>query len=125
MLPRHHSILLVDDELDIVNSVKRWLQADGFRVHGFANPLQALEYFQNNYDKIDLVLADIRMRKMNGFELVKRIKAIRPQTKVIIMTALETDLPELSRILPSIKIDGFMLKPGSIEKLVSDIKKIT
>ena len=62
---------------------------------------------------------------MNGYELVKRIKAIRPQTKVIIMTALETDLPELSRILPSIKIDGFMLKPGSIEKLVSDIKKIT
>jgi DNA-binding NtrC family response regulator len=125
LLPRHHSILLVDDELDIVNSVKRWLQADGFRVHGFANPLQALEYFQNNYDKIDLVLSDIRMRKMNGYELVKRIKAIRPQTKVIIMTALETDLPELSRILPSIKIDGFMLKPGSIEKLVSDIKKIT
>jgi DNA-binding NtrC family response regulator len=125
LLPRHHSILLVDDELDIVNSVKRWLQADGFRVHGFANPLQALEYFQNNYDKIDLVLSDIRMRKMNGYELVKRIKAIRPETKVIIMTALETDLPELSRILPSIKIDGFMLKPGSIEKLVSDIKKIT
>jgi DNA-binding NtrC family response regulator len=125
LLPRHHSILLVDDELDIVNSVKRWLKADGFRVHGFANPLQALEYFQNNYDKIDLVLSDIRMRKMNGYELVKRIKAIRPQTKVIIMTALETDLPELSRILPSIKIDGFMLKPGSIEKLVSDIKKIT
>ena len=125
MLPRHHSILLVDDELDIVNSVKRWLKADGFNVYGFTNPLQALEYFQNNYDKIDLVLSDIRMRKMNGYELVKRIKAIRPQTKVIIMTALETDLPELSRILPSIKIDGFMLKPGSIEKLVSDIKKIT
>jgi DNA-binding NtrC family response regulator len=125
LLPKHHSILLVDDELDIVNSVKRWLKADGFNVYGFTNPLQALEYFQNNYDKIDLVLSDIRMRKMNGYELVKRIKAIRPQTKVIIMTALETDLPELSRILPSIKIDGFMLKPGSIEKLVSDIKKIT
>ena len=125
MLPEGRSILLVDDELDIVNSVKRWLKADGFNVYGFTNPLQALEYFQNNYDKIDLVLSDIRMRKMNGYELVKRIKAIRPQTKVIIMTALETDLPELSRILPSIKIDGFMLKPGSIEKLVSDIKKIT
>jgi DNA-binding NtrC family response regulator len=125
LIPEGRSILLVDDELDIVNSVKRWLKADGFNVYGFTNPLQALEYFQNNYDKIDLVLSDIRMRKMNGYELVKRIKAIRPQTKVIIMTALETDLPELSRILPSIKIDGFMLKPGSIEKLVSDIKKIT
>jgi two-component system response regulator YesN len=86
--------------------------------------LQALEYFQNNYDKIDLVLSDIAMRKLNGYELVKKIKAIRPETKVIIMTAFETDHQELSEILPSIKIDGFMLKPGRIENLVSDIKKI-
>jgi len=114
----------VDDELDIINTIKRWLQADGFRVYGFADPLQALEYFQINYDKIDLVLADIRMPGMNGFELVKKIKAIRPETKVIFMTALETDHQELSKELPTIRIDGFISKPGSLEKLVSDIKKI-
>ena len=114
----------MDDELDIINTIKRWLQADGFRVYGFADPLQALEYFQINYDKIDLVLADIRMPGMNGFELVKKIKAIRPETKVIFMTALETDHQELSKELPTIRIDGFISKPGSLEKLVSDIKKI-
>jgi DNA-binding NtrC family response regulator len=124
LLQERHSILLVDDELDIVNSVKRWLKADGFNVYGFANPLQALEYFQNNYDKIDLVLSDIAMRKLNGYELVKKIKAIRPETKVIIMTAFETDHQELSEILPSIKIDGFMLKPGRIESLVNTIKSV-
>ena len=124
MLPGRHSILLVDDELDIINTIKRWLQADGFRVYGFADPLQALQYFQNNCDQIDLVLADIRMQKMNGFELVKKIKAIRPETKVVFMTALETDHQELSKELPSIKIDGFVSKPGHLEKLVSDIKKI-
>jgi CheY-like chemotaxis protein len=124
LLPEGRSILLVDDELDIVNSVKRWLKADGFNVYGFTNPLQALEYFQNNYDKIDLVLSDIKMGKMNGYELVKKIKAIRPEIKVVFMTALETDLLELSKILPSINIDGFVSKPGSLEKLVSDIKKI-
>jgi PleD family two-component response regulator len=43
-----HSVLIVDDEIDIINSVKRWLEADGFKVHGIADPLQALEYFQNN-----------------------------------------------------------------------------
>jgi CheY-like chemotaxis protein len=124
LLPGRHSILLVDDELDIINTIKRWLQADGFRVYGFADPLQALQYFQNNCDQIDLVLADIRMQKMNGFELVKKIKAIRPETKVVFMTALETDHQELSKELPSIKIDGFVSKPGHLEKLVSDIKKI-
>ena len=60
MLQERRSILLVDDEQDIVNSVKRWLEADGFRVYGFTNPLQALEHFQNNSNEIDLVLSDIR-----------------------------------------------------------------
>jgi DNA-binding NarL/FixJ family response regulator len=64
------------------------------------------------------------MRKLNGYELVKKIKAIRPETKVVFMTALETDLIELSKILPSIKIDGFMLKPGHLENLVNTIEGI-
>ena len=64
------------------------------------------------------------MRKMNGYELVKRIKAIKPETKIIFMTALETDLIELSIILPSIKIDGLILKPGCLENLANIIQKI-
>jgi DNA-binding NtrC family response regulator len=114
----------VDDELDIVNCIKRWLEADGFNVYGFTNPLQALEYFRNNYNKIDLVLSDISMRKLTGYELVKRVKSIRPEIKVVFMTALETDLPELSEILPSIKIDGFMLKPGRLENLITTIEGV-
>jgi DNA-binding NtrC family response regulator len=124
LLSECRSVLLVDDDVDIINCINRWLQADGFNVHGFTNPLQALEYFQNTCDKIDLVLSDIRMQNMNGYELVKRIKAIRPETKVVFMTALETDLLELSKILPSIKIDGFVLKPGRLENLVNTIKSI-
>ena len=124
MLRKRRSILLVDDELDIIKSVKRWIEADGFNVYGFADPLQALEYFQNYSDGIDLVLSDIRMRKMNGHDFVKKVKAIRPEIKVIFMTALETDLPEVSSTLPSVRIDGFMLKPGSLESLVDTIKKI-
>ena len=107
MLQERRSILLVDDEPDIVNSVRRWLEADGFKVHGFTDPLQALEYFQNNSNNIDLVLSDVRMRKLDGYELVKKIKTIQPETKVVFMTALEFN-EELSKILPSIKIDGFL-----------------
>lgn len=124
MIPESRSILLVDDELDIVNCLKRWLEADGFNVYGFTNPLQALEYFRNNYNKIDLVLSDISMRKLTGYELVKKVKSIRPEIKVVFMTALETDLPELSEILPSIKIDGFMLKPGRLENLITTIEGV-
>ena len=124
MLRKRRSILLVDDELDIIKSVERWVEAAGFNVYGFVDPIQALEYFQNYSDHINLVLSDIRMQKMNGIEFVKKVKAIRPETKVIFMTAIETDLPELSNTLPSVRIDGFMLKPGSLESLVDTIKKI-
>ena len=124
MLRKRRSILLVDDELDIIKSVERWVEAAGFNVYGFVDPIQALKYFQNYSDHINLVLSDIRMQKMNGIEFVKKVKAIRPETKVIFMTAIETDLPELSNTLPSVRIDGFMLKPGSLEILVDTIKKI-
>jgi DNA-binding NtrC family response regulator len=87
MIHGRRSVLLFDDEVDIITSVKRWLQNDGLKVYGFADPLQALEYFKNNSGNIDLVLSDIRMWKMNGYELVKKIKAIQPKTKIIFMTA--------------------------------------
>jgi CheY-like chemotaxis protein len=124
VIPGSRSVLLVDDEVDIITSVKRWLRDDGLKVYGFADPLQALEYFKNNSGNIDLVLSDIRMWKMNGYELVKKIKAIQPKTKIIFMTALETDRLESSKISPSIKIDGFMLKPGSLENLVNTVKEV-
>lgn len=119
MLQERRSILLVDDEQDIVNSVRRWLEADGFKVYGFTDPLQALEYFQNNSNNIDLVLSDVWMRKLGGYELVKKIKTIQPETKVVIMTALE-----FNEELSSIKIDGFLLKAGSLENLVNTIKTV-
>ena len=55
MNPRQHSILLIDDERDIVTTIKRCSEADGFRFYGVADPLQALQYFQDKHDKIDLV----------------------------------------------------------------------
>jgi DNA-binding NtrC family response regulator len=107
LLRKRRSILLVDDEFDIIKSVERWVEAAGFNVYGFVDPIQALEYFQNYSDHINLVLSDIRMQKMNGIEFVKKVKAIRPETKVIFMTAIETDLPKLSKTLPSVRIDGY------------------
>jgi response regulator RpfG family c-di-GMP phosphodiesterase len=60
---------------------------------------------------------------MNGYELVKKIKVIRPETKVVFMTALEFT-EDTSKILPSIKIDGFVSKPGRLENLVNTIESI-
>jgi DNA-binding NtrC family response regulator len=56
-------ILVVDDEFDIVNTIRLWLDSHNFDVCGYTDPLLALEHFKDNYNEIDLVLSDIRMLK--------------------------------------------------------------
>ena len=71
---------------------------------------------------INLVLSDIRMPQMNGYELVNKIRTLKPKIKIILMSAFEIREAELSRVLPSIKIDGLISKPISLKNLVEIIK---
>ncbi|MFL6398841.1 MAG: response regulator [Nitrososphaeraceae archaeon] len=83
------SILAVDDELDIVNVIKYTLEANGVKVCTFTDALTALEHFKSNSRYYILVLSDIRMPSMNGYEFVKQVKKINPKVKVILMSAFE------------------------------------
>jgi two-component system response regulator ChvI len=109
--------LVVDDELDIVESIKLWLQKKGLKVQGFTDPLLALEYFKNNSNSVDIVLSDIRMPQMNGYELVKRIKELQTDIRVILMSAFEINQAEMERLLPNVKIDRLISKPISLMNL--------
>jgi YesN/AraC family two-component response regulator len=77
--------------------------------------LLAFEYFENNFNDIDVVLCDIRMPQMNGCELVKEIKALKPKIKIVLMSAFEIRDLEFSRVLPSIKVDAYISKHISKE----------
>lgn len=122
MLAGVRSILVIDDEFDIVNPIKRSLQRQGFNAYGFTDPLLALEHFKNNSNSIDLILCDIRMPQMNGYELVRKIKTLQPKVRVILMSAFEINNLEFSKVFPSIKIDGFISKPVSLKSLTNRIK---
>jgi DNA-binding NtrC family response regulator len=85
MSPQKASILIVDDELSVRDSLLHWFRKDGLRVSTAANAtlaLQALE--QGSYD---IVLLDIKMPGMDGMELQGRIHTLAPKTVVIMMTA--------------------------------------
>jgi CheY-like chemotaxis protein len=111
-------ILVLDVEADIATIVKKSLQDLGFRVSAFTDPIVALEYFKLNF-KIccSMVISDIRMPGLNGYGFVRKVKAINPEVKIILMTAFEINNIELSKVLPGIKIDAFLQKPFSIRKL--------
>lgn len=121
MVSKGLSILVVDDEPDIVNPIKIWLQRKGFEVQGFTDPLLALEYFENNSSRVDIVLSDIRMPQMNGYELVKRIKNLRSEVRTILMSAFEINQADMARVLPNIKIDSLISKPISLRNLTKTI----
>jgi YesN/AraC family two-component response regulator len=65
------------------------------------------------------------MPRMNGYELVSKIKALQPKVKVILMSAFEIKEEEFSRVLPSIEVGGLISKPISMKSLVKYIENIT
>ena len=80
------SILVVDDELDIVNLFTELLKSRKYDVFGFTNPLKALEDYKENYDQYRMVISDIRMPEMNGFDLVKNVKKINTNISIILIS---------------------------------------
>jgi CheY-like chemotaxis protein len=117
------SILVVDDEFDIVNLIRQALQKQGFTTYAFTDPLLALEHLETNSESYGLVLADVRMPGMNGFELVKKVKSIHPAIKILLMSAFDINDLELSKILTPIKVDGYIQKPISSKQLINVIEK--
>ena len=82
------------------------------------NQVVALEYFMLNFkNSFYIVISDIRMPGMNGYEFVKKVKGIKPECKIILMSSFEINDIEFSNVLPDIKIDAFIQKPFSIRKL--------
>ena len=82
------SILIVDDESSVRDSLYNWFIEDGYHVAIAEDSKKALTILES--ESFDIVLADIKMPGMDGLEMLKRIKAIRKDTIVIMMTAFAT-----------------------------------
>ena len=113
-------ILIVDDDSDITLAFKKGLENDGFNVDVFNDPQEALSNFEAS--KYDLLLLDIRMPKMNGFELYKEMDKIDNDVKVCFITAFEVYYEALREVFPSMEVECFIRKPIEIGNLVKRIK---
>ena len=113
-------ILLVDDEKDIVTVLKASLQKNGYEVDGFSDPRAALANFKKGH--YDLVLLDIKMPGMNGFELSRELAKIDDKTRIGFMSAFEISLDEARVVSPTLKALFFMRKPISVQKMVEQIR---
>jgi CheY-like chemotaxis protein len=117
-------IILVDDEQDILFTYKAFLQDYNYEVTSFTDPSIALNYIRNHSDFNDLlVILDIRMKNLNGFQLHQQIKAIDPTIKVLFITALDI-LDELLSIVPGVSKEQIMRKPVDKKIFTNTIKKL-
>ena len=118
------SVLLIDDDQDILTVLKRLLEIEGVNTYGFTDPILAVEHFRNNAANYDIVVTDIRMPHMNGFEVARAVKEIRPDIKLAFITAFEINKSEFEKVLPSTKVDAFITKPVKPATFVEIIKRV-
>ena len=116
-----YKILVVDDERDITSVIKKGLKSNGFEVDSYNDPVLALEKFRACI--YDILIIDIKMPKMNGFELYKKMKEIDNKVKICFLTAIEYYNDEFRMAFPKLKLKCFADKPISIDLLAKIIKQ--
>ncbi|MGI0029276.1 MAG: response regulator [Nitrososphaera sp.] len=118
------TVMIVDDDSDVLAITRRGLELNGFGVHAFSDAIAALSHVEESCKDCGMLVSDIRMPQMNGFQLVRRIKELRPDMKIILMTAFEINKSELESVLPSTPVNDLIRKPFSPSHLAEIIKQV-
>ena len=108
---KNKRIIIVDDDEDVIFTYRSFLKDYDYHIACFTDPNLTLNYVEelSNFDDL-LVILDIRMKDLNGFQLHQRIKSIDPTIKILFVTALDI-LDELLSIVPGISKGQIMRKP--------------
>ena len=125
MVFNNNRIFIVDDESDTCLVLERILEENGFKVDKFTDPFLALKNFKADF--YGMIILDIKMPKMNCFELYKQIKKIDTKVKTMFLTAL-TELQEYAvfrkEVYPKLGERHFVSKPIENEDLVKRVNGI-
>lgn len=122
---RKRSILVVDDEPDIVITLRTVLERNNFTVDAYTEPQQAIKSFKP--DVYNLLILDIKMPQMNGFELYKELRKIDEKIKVCFLTALSElhDYDEFKReVFPKSGQRYYVQKPIENDEILVRINEI-
>jgi len=115
-----NTILVVDDEEDIRNSVGRILRNQGYEVWFAKDGEEALSMLRN-WDEVDLVILDVMMPKLNGFEVLQGLrKKMRSNVPVIMLTARSTEMDVADGYLKG--ADFYLTKPFDLNMLLDSVE---
>ena len=121
--PNEGMVRIVDDESSITTLYGEALRGiDGILVFTFNDSLEALEHFTNNKEDYILVICDLMMPRLNGLDLVKKIKKLSPKTRTMITSGYEIEPSELQSDIKKGIIDKVIQKPISMSGLCKEVK---
>ena len=105
-------IIIIEDEKTKRITMNDALIKDGYNVESFEDPVVAISYLQES--DVDLVITDVRLPKMDGFEVLQKVKELNPHTAVVMMTAFGT----IESAVEAMKLGAcdYLTKPFSIDQ---------
>jgi DNA-binding response OmpR family regulator len=117
---KKYRVMIVDDEQDITTIFKIGLEKNEFLVTTFNDPLEALSKFRPGM--YDLLILDIRMPGMNGFELYQKIRKLDEKVKVCFLTAFEDYRKELNTSFTFLsEVKCYLKKPITVHDLIKHL----
>ena len=114
-------ILFIDDEKDVVEVWERILTSLGYQVTASESPRKAMDLFQQDPEKFDVIITDLDMPEINGLSLIRAVKDIRPDIRIIVHSGMKTR--EYEQGAADLDIACFLQKPVSIEKMTQALQK--
>ena len=113
-------ILLAEDEVDLNNVVTRYLKKNGYSVDSVLDGEEALDYLE--YSEYDLVILDIMMPKVDGFEVIKKLRDKGNHTSVLMLTARDSADDKVKGL--DLGADDYIVKPFDFNELMARIRAV-
>ena len=113
-------ILLAEDEVDLNNVVTRYLKKNGYSVDSVLDGEEALDYLE--YSEYDLVILDIMMPKVDGFEVIKKLRDKGNHTSVLMLTARDSADDKVKGL--DLGADDYIVKPFDFNELLARIRAV-
>jgi CheY-like chemotaxis protein len=120
---RGQHVLYVDDDAALVSLVTRMLKRQGYRVSGHTWAKEALEALRADPHQFDLVVTDYNMPGLSGLELVREVRAIRPDLPVALTSGYITD--ELRQRAAGSGVRHLIYKPNTVSELCEVVRALT
>ena len=118
------SVMVVDDEEELANLFRTYLERSGFNSVSFTDPLSALDHYSQNHDKYSVVIMDWKMPNLDGIQFAKKIREYNTTVKILLMTAYVVDGAVRKDLLQDALLVDVIEKPFRLKDLKPRIEEL-